>query len=208
MAVATDRGKSQPRRAAERDVDRVLDRSPSNLPNLITLSRLLMVMPLIWLIATDRVHAAFWLLVVAGMSDLLDGYIAKNFNAKTELGAYLDPIADKTLLDGIYLALALAGWLPFWLALLVVARDVLIVLGVVLIQRRNPLYRARPLLIGKINTFAQLSLAACTLAHAGGVIDLGVLISALIVTVALTTILSAAGYAAQSLRARDPERAS
>jgi cardiolipin synthase len=208
MAVATDRGKSQPRRAAERDVDRVLDRSPSNLPNLITLSRLLMVVPLIWLIATDRVHAAFWLLVVAGMSDLLDGYIAKNFNARTELGAYLDPIADKTLLDGIYLALALAGWLPLWLALLVVARDVLIVLGVVLIQRRNPLYRARPLLIGKINTFAQLSLAACTLAHAGGVIDLGVLITALIVAVALTTILSAAGYAAQSLRARDPEHAS
>jgi cardiolipin synthase len=167
-----------------------------------------MVVPLIWLIATDRVHAAFWLLVVAGMSDLLDGYIAKNFNARTELGAYLDPIADKTLLDGIYLALALAGWLPLWLALLVVARDVLIVLGVVLIQRRNPLYRARPLLIGKINTFAQLSLAACTLAHAGGVIDLGVLITALIVAVALTTILSAAGYAAQSLRARDPEHAS
>jgi cardiolipin synthase len=208
MAVATDRGKSQPRRAAERDVDRVLDRSPSNLANLITISRLLMVVPLIWLIATDRVYAAFWLLVVAGMSDLLDGYIAKNFNARTDLGAYLDPIADKTLLDGIYIALALAGWLPLWLALLVVARDVLIVLGVALIQRRNALYRARPLLIGKINTFAQLSLAACTLAHAGGVIDLGVLISALIVAVSLTTILSAAGYAAQGLRALDPERAS
>jgi cardiolipin synthase len=208
MAVATDRGKSQPRRAAERDVDRVLDRSPSNLANLITISRLLMVVPLIWLIATDRVYAAFWLLVVAGMSDLLDGYIAKNFNARTDLGAYLDPIADKTLLDGIYIALALAGWLPLWLALLVVARDVLIVLGVALIQRRNALYRARPLLIGKINTFAQLSLAACTLAHAGGVIDLGVLISALIVAVSLTTILSATGYAVQGLRALDPERAS
>jgi cardiolipin synthase len=207
MAVATDRGKSQPRRAAERDVDRVLDRSPSNLANLITISRLLMVVPLIWLIATDRVYAAFWLLVVAGMSDLLDGYIAKNFNARTDLGAYLDPIADKTLLDGIYIALALAGWLPLWLALLVVARDVLIVLGVALIQRRNALYRARPLLIGKINTFAQLSLAACTLAHAGGMIDLGVLISALIMAVSLTTILSATGYAVQGVRALDPERA-
>jgi cardiolipin synthase (CMP-forming) len=166
-----------------------------------------MVVPLIWLIATDRVHAAFWLLVAAGLSDALDGYIAKNFNAKTDLGAYLDPIADKTLLDGIYIALALAGWLPLWLALLVVARDILIVLGVALIQRRNALYRARPLLIGKINTFAQLSLAACTLAHASGVIDLGVLIPVLIVAVSLTTILSAAGYAAQGLRALEPERA-
>jgi cardiolipin synthase len=167
-----------------------------------------MVIPLIWLIATDRVHAAFWLLVVAGMSDLLDGYIAKNFNARTELGAYLDPIADKTLLDGIYVALALAGWLPPWLAMLVVGRDVLIVLGVVLIQRRNPVFRAKPLLIGKVNTFAQLSLAACTLAHAGGVIDLGMLVAVLIVAVSLTTVLSGAGYAGQAVRVLAAERAS
>jgi cardiolipin synthase (CMP-forming) len=167
-----------------------------------------MVIPLIWLIATDRVHAAFWLLVVAGMSDLLDGYIAKNFNARTELGAYLDPIADKTLLDGIYVALALAGWLPPWLAMLVVGRDVLIVLGVVLIQRRHPVFRARPLLIGKVNTFAQLSLAACTLAYAGGVIDLGTLVTVLIVAVSLTTVLSGAGYAGQAVRVLAAERAS
>jgi cardiolipin synthase (CMP-forming) len=167
-----------------------------------------MVIPLIWLIATDRVHAAFWLLLVAGMSDLLDGYIAKNFNARTELGAYLDPIADKTLLDGIYVALALAGWLPPWLAMLVVGRDVLIVLGVVLIQRRNPVFRAKPLLIGKVNTFAQLSLAACTLAHAGGVIDLGMLVAVLIVAVSLTTVLSGAGYAGQAVRVLAAERAS
>jgi cardiolipin synthase (CMP-forming) len=208
MAVATDREKSRPRRAAERDVDRVLDRSPSNLANLITVSRLLMVIPLIWLIATDRVHAAFWLLVVAGMSDLLDGYIAKNFNARTELGAYLDPIADKTLLDGIYVALALAGWLPPWLAMLVVGRDVLIVLGVALIQRRHPVFRARPLLIGKVNTFAQLSLGASTLAHAGGVIDLGTLVTVLIGAVVLTTVLSGAGYAGQAMRVLAAERAS
>jgi cardiolipin synthase (CMP-forming) len=167
-----------------------------------------MVIPLIWLITTERVHAAFWLLVVAGISDALDGYIAKNFNARTDLGAYLDPIADKTLLDGIYVALALAGWLPPWLAMLVVGRDVLIVLGVVLIQRRNPVFRAQPLLIGKVNTFAQLSLAASALAHAGGVIDLGTLVAVLIVAVSLTTVLSGAGYVSQALRVLAPERAS
>jgi cardiolipin synthase (CMP-forming) len=208
MAVATDREKSRPRRAAERDVDRILDRSPSNLANLITVSRLLMVIPLIWLIATERVHAAFWLLLAAGISDALDGYVAKKFNARTDLGAYLDPIADKTLIDGIYVALALAGWLPPWLAMLVVGRDVLIVLGVVLIQRRDPLFRAKPLLIGKLNTFAQLALAACALAHAGGLIDLGMLVPALIVAVSLTTLLSAAGYAGQGLRALERERPS
>lgn len=166
-----------------------------------------MVLPLIWLITTERMHAAFWLLVVAGLSDALDGYIAKNFNARTDLGAYLDPIADKVLLNGIYVALALAGWLPPWLALLVIGRDVLIVLGVVLIQRRNPVYRPRPLLIGKLNTFAQLSLAACALAHAAGLPGLGALVAALVVAVSLTTVLSAIGYVVQGLRALDPERA-
>jgi cardiolipin synthase len=92
--------------------------------------------------------------------------------------------------------------------MLVVGRDVLIVLGVVLIQRRNPVYRARPLLIGKVNTFAQLALAAGILAHAGGVIDLGAPVSALIAAVTLTTVLSAAGYVGQGLWALDPERAS
>ncbi len=167
-----------------------------------------MVVPLIWLITTERMHAAFWLLLAAGLSDALDGFIAKRFNARTELGAYLDPIADKTLLDGIYVALALAGWLPAWLAMLVVGRDVLIVLGVVLIQRRDPLFRAKPLLIGKVNTFAQLALAACALAHAGGLVDLGMLVAALIVAVSLTTLLSAAGYAGQGLRALERERPS
>jgi cardiolipin synthase len=167
-----------------------------------------MTIPLIWLIATERVHAAFWLLLAAGLSDALDGYVAKNFNARTDIGAYLDPIADKTLLDGIYVALALAGWLPPWLAMLVVGRDVLIVLGVALIQRRNPVFRAKPLLIGKVNTFAQLSLAACALAHAGGVIDLGMLVAVLIAAVSLTTVLSAAGYAGQALRVLASERAS
>ena len=106
--------------------------------------------------------------------------------------------------------LAIHIWqrLPLWLAMLVVGRDVLIVLGVVLIQRCDPVFRARPLLIGKVNTFAQLSLAACALAHAGGVMDLSMLVAALIVAVSLTTALSGAGYAAQALRALGRERAS
>ena len=90
----------------------------------------------------------------------------------------------------------------------ILMRAALIYLGVVLIQRRNPVFRAKPLLIGKANTFAQLSLAACTLAHAGGVLDLGVLVAVLIAAVSLTTVLSAAGYAAQGLRALGAERAS
>ena len=166
-----------------------------------------MVVPLVWLIATDRLGAAFWLFVAAGVSDFVDGFIAKNFNARTDLGAYLDPLADKVLLDGIYVALAILGGLPAWLALMVIGRDLLIVVGVVLIQRRNPVFRAVPLAIGKINTFAQILLAACAIAHAGGWIDLADQVAALIVLVAATTFLSGAGYALQALRATLPERA-
>ena len=167
-----------------------------------------MVVPLVWLIATSRLEAAFWLFVAAGVSDFVDGFIAKNFNAKTELGAILDPLADKALLDGIYLALAIVGWVPAWLALMVLGRDLLIVVGVVLIRRRDPVFRAMPLAIGKINTFAQILLAGCAIANAGGWVDLEAQVTVLVVLVATTTALSGAGYAVQALRRNGLEQAS
>jgi cardiolipin synthase len=208
MAVAADRTKPGARRAAERDVELVLDRSsPLNLANLVTLGRLLIVFPLVWLIATERMDAAFWLFVAAGLSDAVDGFIAKTFNARTELGAVLDPLADKALLAGMYLALAIGGGLPVWLTALVLARDLLIVAGVILIRRRDPVFRAVPLAIGKINTFAQILLAGCAIADSGGWIELEAQVTALIVLVASTTVLSGAGYAVQATRALARERA-
>lgn len=208
MAVATDGRKSQPRRAGERDVDIVLSRSSVNLANLVTVGRLLMVIPLIWLIVTERLQAAFWLFLAAAASDAVDGFIAKRFNATTNLGSYLDPLADKVLLDGIYVALAMGQWLPAWLVALVIGRDLLIVCGVALIRRRDAVFRPRPLLIGKINTFAQILLAACALAYIGGWIDLAFAVESLVVVVALTTLLSGAGYAGQALRSIGSERTS
>jgi cardiolipin synthase len=208
MALATDGRKPQPRRAAERDVELVLSRSPLNLANMVTVGRLLMVVPVVWLVIAGRLEMAFWLFVAAGISDALDGYIAKNFNARTELGAYLDPLADKVLLNGIYVALTLIGWLPVWLTALVISRDLLIVLGVILIQRRDPIFRAMPLVIGKLNTFCQILLAACALAHGGELVDLSEFVLVLIAAVTLTTLLSGAGYAAQAIRASRTERAS
>ena len=167
-----------------------------------------MVVPVVWLVLAEQLQMAFWLFIAAGISDALDGYIAKNFNARTELGAYLDPLADKVLLNGIYVALTLIGWLPVWLTALVISRDLLIVLGVILIQRRDPVFRAMPLLIGKLNTFCQILLAACALAHGGGLVDLSEFVMVLIGAVTLTTLLSGAGYAAQAIRACRAESAS
>src|SRR3954468_15380755 len=89
-----------------------------NLPNLITLARLLSVPLAIWLILGERYGTAFWVFVGAGISDALDGYIAKRWNRRTRLGALLDPAADKALLTGVYLTLALTGQLPAWLVFL------------------------------------------------------------------------------------------
>jgi cardiolipin synthase len=207
MAVATDGRKSQPRRAGERDVDLVLSRSPVNLANLITVGRLLMVVPLVWLIVTERLAAAFWLFIAAALSDAVDGFIAKNFNAQTNLGSYLDPLADKVLLNGIYVALVMGQWLPVWLAVLVIGRDLLIVGGVMMIRRRHPVFRPRPLLIGKINTLAQILLAAAAIAYGSDWMDRAS-VAALIVVVASTTVLSAAGYVGQALRSIGSERTS
>lgn len=166
-----------------------------------------MVPPLMWLIMTDHVWAAFWVFVAAGVSDALDGYIAKTFNLSTELGAILDPLADKALLDGVYIALAFSGSLPIWLAVLVVGRDVLIVLGVILIRRRDPVFRVRPLKTGKLNTFAQIILAAMALAIWGGVADVSELMTPMIWVVAAMTLISGGSYVVQAMRNADLEKA-
>src|SRR5271169_3655914 len=105
-----------------------------NLPNLISLARLLLVPLEIWLILVGRYGLAFWILVAAGISDALDGFIAKKFDRRTRLGALLDPLADKVLLVSVYVTLGFAGQLWTWLVVLVVFRDIMIVGGYLLIQ--------------------------------------------------------------------------
>src|SRR5688500_12469917 len=89
-----------------------------NLPNAITIARILAVPVLIWLIVSGEYLLAFWLFVLAGISDGVDGFIAKRFDQRTELGAYLDPIADKLMLVSIYVSLGLLRVLPPWLVIL------------------------------------------------------------------------------------------
>ena len=169
---------------------------------------MLMVVPLVWLIATERLEAAFWLFLAAAVSDGVDGFIAKNFNAQTNLGSYLDPLADKVLLNGIFVALAMGQWLPVWLVAVVVGRDLLIVAGVMMIRRRHPVFRPRPLLIGKINTLAQILLAAAAIGHINGWMHLESVVAGLIIVVTVTTVLSGAGYSAQALRSAGSEQTS
>src|ERR1700736_7044486 len=129
-----------------------------NLPNLISLARLLMVPVTIWLIISGRYGVAFWVLVAAGISDALDGFIAKRFDCQTRLGALLDPAADKALLSSVYVALGIAELLPNWLVILVVFRDVTIIGGFILLQTLAAPRKFDPLYISKVNTLAQIAL--------------------------------------------------
>ena len=165
-----------------------------NIPNLISLGRLLSVPVLVWAIVDGRLMFAFVLFVVAGISDALDGFIAKRFGAESELGRFLDPLADKALLVGIYLALWSQQYLPNWLVLLVVWRDLLIVGGALLYQLLTHNLKMEPLLISKFNTLMQILLAAFILGMGAFGMDNGMVLTALIWAVALTTVLSGATY--------------
>ena len=165
-----------------------------NAANLITLGRLLSVPVLVWLILAGQFAAAFWIFVLAGISDAVDGFIAKRFDMRTQIGALLDPIADKTLLVSLYVTLGIAGQLPTWLVILVVSRDLMIVGGFLLVQLLVETSGSQPLFISKANTALQIVLVALTLARLGFNLDDHGLSVGLILAVAATTILSSAGY--------------
>ena len=131
-----------------------------SVPNLLTIARILMVPLLIWLIISGNFGFAFAIFVAAGITDGVDGFIAKNYDSVTELGAYLDPLADKLLLVSIYVVLGLQGFLPDWLVILVVSRDVMIVGAVILSWLVGKPVRMQPLILSKANTTVQITLAA------------------------------------------------
>ena len=169
------------------------------IPNIITIGRLIMVPVTVYCILTGELTVAFWLFVAAGVSDAVDGAIARLCDAQTLLGAFLDPLADKALLVCVYLSLSKIGLMPLWLVVLVVSRDLLIVGWVLLSYTVRQPEAMKPLFISKANTFLQLVLAALVLAVSGLELSdpalFGVrLDSVLQGLVATTTVLSGFGY--------------
>jgi cardiolipin synthase len=170
------------------------------IPNLITIGRLFLVPLTIWLLISEKQSLAFWVFVLAGVSDGVDGFIARQFNQRSPLGGYLDPIADKTLLVSIYVTFAIIGELPVWLAILVVSRDLLIVGGVMLAWMFDRPFAMRPRAVSKTNTVAQIVLAAVVLADNAFSLTFANLTKGLIVVVSLLTVASAAIYVVDWVR--------
>lgn len=166
-----------------------------NLPNLISTGRLLSVPFNVWLILLGEWSYAFAVFMLAGLSDALDGAIAKHFNAQSRLGRYLDPIADKTLLVAIFIALGSQDALPMWLVILVVSRDVLIVGGMVFLYVMNHPAEPRPRWSSKVNTVFQIACAALVLAGLAFEIDVHQSIfTGVFVVTGLSTAISGTEY--------------
>ena len=164
------------------------------IPNLLTLARIAAVPVLILFLYEGRYGAALTVFVLAGITDGLDGWIAKRFKCVTRLGSILDPLADKILIVSTYVMLVLAGDLPFWLILLIGFRDLGIIAGVLVLNTLNGHVQMQPSLLSKVNTFLQISLVILVMVERIGFIALEPVAEILLWFVAATTVASAIHY--------------
>ena len=172
----------------------------AHLPNLISLARVGLAPVIVWQVLAGGYLDAFWLLLLAGLSDAIDGLLARMLKAQSFLGRFLDPVSDKILLVGLFMALAWQGELPVWLVALAVSRDAAIVAGASLLYwLRSPEDVPAPSIASKLNTALQTVLAATVLAVAAFQPDAAwpaaELELALIAATAATTTISGVGYA-------------
>lgn len=170
------------------------------IPNFITIFRLLLVPAVVLSLLSEDVGWALVLFVVAGLSDAADGFIARTFDQRSELGAYLDPIADKLLLVSVFVVLGFMGELPLWLVVAVVSRDALIVAAVLLSSLIGKPVAMKPLAVSKANTAAQIGLVIVVLAELAFSQAFGPLRPALIGMAGILTVASTAAYLVQWLR--------
>jgi cardiolipin synthase len=171
-----------------------------NIPNIITVFRIFLVPLVIWLIIDGDWKLAFFVFLFAGVSDALDGYLAKTYGWQTELGAYLDPIADKVLLVSIYVVLGLFSHIPAWLVIAVVSRDILIVGAFLLSWMLDRAFQIQPIFISKANTTAQIVLAALVLCDLAFTLGIGLVKPFVVWATGILTIMSAYAYLVAWLR--------
>ena len=165
-----------------------------HIPNIISVLRIFLVLPIAIQLYNEAWMSAFILFLIAGISDGIDGFLARAFNWKSKLGAMLDPIADKLLLTVIFITLAYKGVIPVWLAALVVVRDIVIILGAMTYHWLTHELTMTPLFSSKINTALQISYVLVLIYHLAIAPVSEKLIYALQVGVAITILISGILY--------------
>jgi len=176
------------------------------IPNAITITRLVAALPLLWLLMRGQFLAALCLAILAGLSDGLDGFLAKRYDWRTALGGVLDPIADKTMLAACFFGLWWSLQIPGWIVVLVFARDLVIVAGAFAWWRVIGTFKPAPSPWSKVNTALQILLVALLLVHAAWRPLPIVALQAMLLAVATMTVVSGADYVIRygmrALRAR------
>jgi cardiolipin synthase len=167
---------------------------PKDLPNLISALRLVAVGPVVYLLISEQYAWGLLLFALAGLSDGVDGFLAKRYGWQSRLGGILDPLADKALLICCYLVLGAMGLIPLWLTLAVVLRDLIIVCGGLLYHYLVAKVQTTPIFLSKINTLVQIVLVVAVIADAGPLPLPGPWIATLIWACLATTLLSGLLY--------------
>lgn len=171
-----------------------------HVPNILSLLRIAMVPMVVVLLYQQDYFTALLVFALAGITDGIDGFIAKRFDAQSELGAMLDPMADKLLLVSTYIMLALQGHLPFWLLVLVIFRDLVIVGGYGMLVLLGDELAVRPSWLSKWNTFLQIVLVIVVLLLLGAAVSMPLISNGLIYLVGATTIASGVAYVWQGVQ--------
>lgn len=166
----------------------------SQIPNVLTVLRILLILPFAYFLLSFEYTHAFLVFLVAGVSDGIDGFLARRFQWRSRFGEIADPIADKLLLVTSYILLAWLGHTPLWLLALVFGRDIVIVVGGLLYHVRFQRFDIQPTLLGKLSTFTQIFYIVIVLLHLSSYADLAYLLLPGIYAVAAITILSGAHY--------------
>ena len=168
------------------------------IPNIISILRILLVIPTVYVLWQHQYSYALLLFFIAGLSDGLDGFLARRFNWTSRLGSFLDPMGDKLLMTASYFMLGLLGHLPIWLVAVVIGRDLVIVAGALAYRLLVQDITMSPLLVSKINTAAQITLVLLMLYSLSGLpmsADIpSWLTQFFIYTVLITSLLSGLAY--------------
>jgi cardiolipin synthase (CMP-forming) len=170
------------------------------LPNAICIARMALVIPIAWCVGAERFNEALALCAIAAFSDALDGYLAKRFGWTSELGKLLDPLADKLLLVTLFITLAIVGWVPSWLAIVAVSRDVVIGFGALAYRHWFGPINGRPTIVSKINTALQLFYVLAVIGARGYAVPPIEVVTALGAAVFVTTVVSGIDYVARYWR--------
>ena len=166
----------------------------SDIPNIITLVRFLLVLPVVLLLLQGRFGMALVVFGIAGFSDALDGYLAKHYHWTSRIGALMDPLADKLLLLSCFVTLGWLGWIPYWLVGLVILRDLIIVSGAIVYNFRIERLEAEPRPASKLNTFTQIMLVLAVMFSQGFQELPALWMDVLLYSVLLTTLWSGLDY--------------